>query len=288
MPEPESVEMIARGGYADPRTPYGVSLAEVSKAAGGFLFLHETGWQPRGIRWYFPKVLSPFWRLYHNPEPGWQIRHAGRVWSLDPGHVLLIPDGTVFDCEGEAGVPHLWIHFSLAQAPAAGPPAPVALPLTPALRALTADLRRAHGAGLAARQLYHATSAVVHAAFGALRADVVATVPDRLAALLAWVPTRLAEPLTNDVLARRAGLSESAFIRWFRGHVGTSPAAWVQRQRMKHAAHALLMSPQSIEEVATATGFRNRHHFSRVFRQHFHVGPAEYRRRTTEADATGR
>ena len=49
--------------------------------------------------------------------------------------------------------------------------------------------------------------------------------------------------------------------------------------RMKTAAHALLTTSRSIEDIASSVGFKNRHHFTRLFRQHFHLGPAAYRKK---------
>lgn len=123
--------LAQRSGYTDPRTPHGVSLAGPSRAAGGFFFLHETGWLREGLRWHFPEVLSPFWRLYHNLQPGWRVLHEGRSWPLAPDAVTLIPDGTVFDCLGEPGVPHLWLHFDLASPLPTVASRPIRLPLTP-------------------------------------------------------------------------------------------------------------------------------------------------------------
>jgi AraC-like DNA-binding protein len=268
-----------RSGYSDPRTPFGVSLAGPSRAAGGFFFLHETGWLPAGMRWHFPGVLSPFWRLYHNPRSGWQVIHDGRSWRLAPDELLLIPDGTVFDCVGEAGVPHLWLHFDLATPAPAVASRPIRLALTGAMPAAARHLIAGHRARASAGALYHSAAALLHLAFGALDAAVLAEYPEKLAALLLFIRQHPDADLTNAALARRAALSDGAFIRWFRSAVGVTPALYVQRARIRTAAHSLARTTRSIDEIAAATGFKNRHHFSRVFKQHFHCGPAAYRRR---------
>jgi len=267
-----------RSGYTDPRTPHGVAMTEASRAAGGFFLLHEVGWLPRGLSWHFPRVLSPFWRLYHNPRPGWRIVHRGRAWALDPDHVLLIPDGTVFDCEGEQGVPHLWIHFGLASPLRTPPIEPAALALSPAMAALIRQLITRFENGDPPAVLGHTASALLHETFATLDPSSLGTHPEKLAGLLALIAREPAADLSNAALARRAGLSEGAFIRWFHAVVGVTPAVHVQRTRMKTAAHALLTTARSIEDIAAATGFKNRHHFTRVFQQHFQTGPAAYRK----------
>jgi len=99
--------------------------------------------------------------------------------------------------------------------------------------------------------------------------------------VLQFIENGLSGDLSNPALARRAGLSEGAFLRWFQAALGSTPAAYVQRTRMTAAARALLTTTCSIDDVATSVGFRNRHHFSRVFSQHFHCGPAAYRKGRT-------
>lgn len=267
-----------RSGYTDPRTPHGVALTDPGRPVGGFFLLHEVGWLPRGLRWRFPRVLSPFWRLYHNPAPGWRIVHCGRVWPLMPEEVLLIPDGTVFDCEGEAGVPHLWVHFGLASPLRTQPIEPTALARSPAMAALVQQLITRFERADPPAVLGHTASALLHEAFANLDPSTLATHPEKLGALLAWIDREPAGDLSNAALARRAGLSEGAFIRWFHAATGVTPAVRVQRARMKSAAHALLTTPRSIDDIAAAVGFKNRHHFTRVFTQHFHCGPAGYRK----------
>jgi AraC-like DNA-binding protein len=267
-----------RSGYSDPRTPHGVAMGDPTRPAGGYFVLHEVGWLPQGLTWHFPGVLSPFWRLYHNPRPGWSIRHRGRAWPLAPEQILLIPDGTMFDCEGEAGIPHLWIHFGLGSPLRQPPIEPVAQPLTPALDALAGRLIDRLDNGESPAVLAHTASALLHETFANLDPSTLAAHPEKLAAVLALIDRDLTADLSNAALARRAGLSEGAFIRWFHAGVGVTPAVHVQRTRMKTAAHALLTTPRSIDDVAASVGFRNRHHFTRVFTQHFHRGPAAYRR----------
>lgn len=268
-----------RSGYGDPRTPHGVGLADPARPGGADFLLHEVGWLPEGLRWRFPQVLSPFWRLYHNPRPGWRIVHRGRAWPLSPEEILLIPDGTVFDCEGEAGVSHLWIHFGLGSPLRTPPVEPVAVRLTPVLAALVQQLIARLATGALPVVLGHTASAVLHETFATLDPSTLATHPEKLAGLLAHIDREPAADLSNAALARRAGRSESAFIRWFQAATGVTPAVHVQRSRMKYAAHALLTTPRSIDDIAAAVGFKNRHHFTRVFTRHFHCGPAAYRKR---------
>jgi transcriptional regulator GlxA family with amidase domain len=102
---------------------------------------------------------------------------------------------------------------------------------------------------------------------------------DSLAGLLDWIEEHLAEDLTVEVLARRALMSPRTFARRFRAETGTTPAAWITRQRLARAQQLLESTDLSVEDVARQAGFGPagvlRHHFTGVLR----TTPQAYRRR---------
>jgi transcriptional regulator GlxA family with amidase domain len=101
---------------------------------------------------------------------------------------------------------------------------------------------------------------------------------DTLAPLLDWMAENLAGDLTVPVLATRALMSERTFARRFRAETGTTPAAWVTRQRVARAQELLEQSKAGVEEVARLSGFVTaallRHHFARMLG----TSPQAYRR----------
>ena len=101
---------------------------------------------------------------------------------------------------------------------------------------------------------------------------------DTLAPLLAWMVEHLDEELSVPDLAARAFVSERTFARRFRAETGTTPAAWVTRQRVVRAQEMLERSDASIEEIARLCGFGAaavlRHHFARTLG----TSPQAYRR----------
>ncbi|KQY41908.1 GlxA family transcriptional regulator [Cellulomonas sp. Root137] len=101
---------------------------------------------------------------------------------------------------------------------------------------------------------------------------------DTLAPLLAWMMENLEEELSVPDLAARAFVSERTFARRFRAETGTTPAAWVTRQRVVRAQEMLERSDASIEEIARLCGFGTaavlRHHFARTLG----TSPQAYRR----------
>ncbi len=107
---------------------------------------------------------------------------------------------------------------------------------------------------------------------------------ESLSGLLSWMREHLAEPLSVPALARRAVLSERTFARRFRDETGTTPAAWLARQRVARAQELLESTDATVDEIARLVGFGTaavlRHHFARTLG----TSPVAYRRRFACAD----
>lgn len=101
---------------------------------------------------------------------------------------------------------------------------------------------------------------------------------DTLAPLLAWMVENLDQELTVPDLAARAFVSERTFARRFKSETGTTPAAWITRQRLVRAQEMLERSDATVEEIARLCGFGTaavlRHHFARTLG----TSPQAYRR----------
>ncbi len=103
--------------------------------------------------------------------------------------------------------------------------------------------------------------------------------PRPLARVLDYVETHLTEEIRLEALAAIAGMSKSHFIRAFRAATTRTPYAYVIGQRLARATQALRSSDDSVARVGAAAGFTSASCFSNVFRRHFGLSPAEYRRR---------
>ncbi|HWR84592.1 MAG TPA: helix-turn-helix domain-containing protein [Rhodoglobus sp.] len=101
---------------------------------------------------------------------------------------------------------------------------------------------------------------------------------DSFAEVTEWMLDNLDEDLTIEQLARRALMSPRTFARRFRADMGTTPAAWLNRQRLMRAQQLLEESDLGLETIAQRCGFGSaavmRHHFVKVLQ----VSPQAYRR----------
>lgn len=110
--------------------------------------------------------------------------------------------------------------------------------------------------------------------------------PVQAGGLAPWQERRakafLMEHLAADVsladAARECALSRSHFSKAFRQTTGQTPHAWLVAQRVQ-AARRLLEQPHlRIAEIATACGFSDQSHLTRVFTAHTGTSPARWRR----------
>ncbi|QNO37030.1 helix-turn-helix domain-containing protein [Protaetiibacter sp. SSC-01] len=101
---------------------------------------------------------------------------------------------------------------------------------------------------------------------------------DSFALVIEWMLENLDQDLTVDQLARRALMSSRTFARRFRAETGTTPAAWLNRQRILRAQQELEQTDDGLEQIAQRSGFGTaavmRHHFLKVLG----TTPTAYRR----------
>lgn len=109
---------------------------------------------------------------------------------------------------------------------------------------------------------------------------------DAIGPVTEWMLANLEKDLTIEALSRRALMSTRTFARRFRAETGTTPAAWLNRQRILRAQQLLETTDEGLEQIAQLTGFGAaavmRHHFLKVLQ----TTPTTYRR-TFGARAAG-
>jgi transcriptional regulator GlxA family with amidase domain len=101
---------------------------------------------------------------------------------------------------------------------------------------------------------------------------------DPLAATLDWVLEHLDEPLTVEVMSRRALMSPRTFARRFRSVTGTTPLQWLLRQRILQAQRLLESSDLPVEVIAQRCGFGSASVLRTHFRRVLDTSPLTYRR----------
>jgi len=80
-----------------------------------------------------------------------------------------------------------------------------------------------------------------------------------------------------EAIAKACGVDAPYLCRLFARFHDESPYQFLTRLRMGHASRMLLESDASVKSVASALGFKDAFHFSRVFKSVHHVPPSRFR-----------
>jgi len=97
--------------------------------------------------------------------------------------------------------------------------------------------------------------------------------------VLAYAAAHLDEDVSLAALAGQAGLSPFHLQRVFAAAVGETPKRLTLRLRLERAAAMLLVSGDSVLDVALSCGFQSHEVFCRTFRRRFGMTPSAYRKR---------
>ncbi|MBO7327225.1 MAG: helix-turn-helix domain-containing protein [Lentisphaeria bacterium] len=95
----------------------------------------------------------------------------------------------------------------------------------------------------------------------------------------AYLERHFARKIYLEELLKLSGMSRATLMRHFHAAFGVTPIAYLQRIRLKNAAHLLINSQYSLQEISIKTGFSSDSYFFRAFRKAYAVTPIEYRRK---------
>lgn len=104
----------------------------------------------------------------------------------------------------------------------------------------------------------------------------------RVSGVVQWIRDNAAEPVRIEDLARRAGLSVSAFHRTFRAVTGSSPLQFQKQLRLATARQILASRDTSVTQVAFDVGYESAAQFNREYRRLFGAPPGRDRARPVE------
>lgn len=101
-----------------------------------------------------------------------------------------------------------------------------------------------------------------------------------LDALLKAIEKNLTEPELNAAMLEEAlSISKMQLYRKLKSLTGMTPAEFIKRIRLKHAADMLLASQYNVSEIFYRTGFNNKSYFFREFKKIYQCAPNDYRQR---------
>lgn len=203
----------------------------------------------------------------------------GAAHAIRPGRVSLVPPGTQVRYRYRGRSEHLYVHLRLG---AAGHPqsVPVIQDSGPERPALTTQLRQALAAwpnnpARAAAEVWSALWRVAQLA--PPRTQSAQAGHPAVAAAVALIEARLAEPLTVPEIARAVGVSHNHLTRLFRATTGETVVGYIRARRMERARHFLRATTMSIPAVAASVGIADLQAFNKACRRELGAAPRSIR-----------
>lgn len=92
------------------------------------------------------------------------------------------------------------------------------------------------------------------------------------------IQAHLFSNLSINELAVLSGRSLSTFKRDFESQYNDTPANYIKKQKLLKAAELLITTDLSVSEIGYEIGFNDISHFTKTFKQHYHLIPSEYRK----------
>ncbi len=231
--------------------------------------------------WRHPTLAAPFWRIYHTSSPGGRIITKDRVYKLTPERILLISSDTPFQSDNDRPFTQLYIHFQ-ARAP---------YELCPGIimewqheNALLEQLTDI-GDCLDSPDIDEITLSMkilllIHTLLPQVPVERLRhpSYDSRVQAAVEYIECNYARSINNRLLGDIAGMNVNAFARLFKEQAGMSPQRFLCHKRVSESCLLLRYSRLSIEEIADASGFCDRHYFTRVFTKMRCMSPAAFRK----------
>lgn len=94
-----------------------------------------------------------------------------------------------------------------------------------------------------------------------------------------WILENLSADLSVEKLAGHVAMSPRNFTRVFTRDVGVPPARYVAEARLAAARNLLEQTRDTLDKIATETGFGGSINLRRLFEKQLHLTPGEYRQR---------
>lgn len=220
--------------------------------------------------------LPDLWQL-HLYRYTAELTVDGVAYTVRPGYVSLVPPGVLVRYRYRGRSEHLYAHLRLPDRGAAR-----TVPVVQNAGAQTALLSSLLLQAIAA--VPRAPAQAVAEVWSALWRVAQLSVPTgtggghpAVAAAIAYVESRLAEPLTVPDVARGAGVSHNHLTRLFRAETGDTVVAHIRHRRMERARHLLRETTLPIATIAASVGIADLQAFNKVCRRELGASPRAIR-----------
>ncbi len=245
-----------------------------------FLKIHCCCYEENIFPWVQNNLRTPSWRFYYNSTPGGFLRVKNEEIPLLPENFYIIPGYMEFSTFAQSSFSQFYIHFSLSdrQKPHCEV---LQLPAESSTLRRIKNLISCSTSPENHQFIQFSAMSILTGVLLDLPGDILKLPPEydpRIKKVLTYLQKHPETAYSNAFLAKSINMSCNGFLRLFELQLGETPQAYSRRKRIERACELLHFSSLTIEEIAMATGFSDRYHFSRVFWKIMHFTPAAFRR----------
>ena len=97
-----------------------------------------------------------------------------------------------------------------------------------------------------------------------------------------YIESRFDESITLPDIAQAAGMNHTTLTALMKEELGLTAIEHLMKYRVTVAKKQLEFTSVPIKDIANMTGFKTVQHFSRVFKNHIGVTPAEFRKNAVQ------
>lgn len=257
--------------------------------------------------WVHHDLQDFFWRLYLNKTDGAFIKITNpnqdstpsefETYHLEAGKAYFIPAGVRFSTGTDREIDHFHVHFDMMGMPDLAMRtlfnSPICLPSYDWMQQIILNLTGEVGTDQelvnkvdlklemqVKALLYQGLTLYINTLPAEQLAQPLQIAIDQKPILPAvtFINNNLALPLQNSELAQLCQMSEGYFLHRFKECMGQTPGEFIREKRVKLAAQKLLLTTESIEQIAVSTGFGSRFYLTRIFTRSIGLSPAAYRK----------
>ena len=228
--------------------------------------------------WYYPNVCRQEWILYWNLTPGQKIEVNGRTFYPDIKKVYLFSPYTKFGGRGEKDFIQFYMHFR-----ASAPFDSVKTELVTFDSAVICEnMQKAVKTSNPELQSLYLTqivlAALTHVPKKMFRNSPENISDSRIRLALEKINKNPSGSNSVEELASSVKMSVNNFHRKFRDCTFQTPKQYVLQKRLEFARELMMNSSLSMDEIAEKSGFANRYHFSKAFKNYYSYPPVAYRK----------